>query len=133
MLKDIEIPITKDVYLAAAKEDENDEQWKVFIVNEGQNLIKSVLINSTGMGKNSDGEKIQTSTLRHFFEAVPAKSAQGIELIDPSVFHLSNEYWISFWINDKMYDRRFLFVPDSISDKNLEFVKLLNKNSVVTR
>ena len=131
MKKDIEMPETKDVLLAVIPGLLDSEQWEVVLINNSEQNLKNILINSSGFGTSSEGEKIQTGVLRHFFEDIPAKSSRGIELIDPSVFILNNEYWVSFWLNEKLYDRRFLFVPESISEKHLVYLEMLGKKAVV--
>ncbi len=54
-----------------------------------------------------------------------------IEPIDPAVFHLNNEYWVSFYIGTQIYDKRFVFVPETISEKNLIFIKELEMEGVL--
>jgi hypothetical protein len=49
----------------------------------------------------------------------------------PDVFGLSNEYWVSFWVNDVMYDKRFVFPAESISDKNMILIKPLGLKGVL--
>ncbi len=117
--------------MAASPGENEADLWDVFLINAGNETLKNVLISSSGYGHNELGEKVQTSTLRHFHEIVEINQNLGIEKIDPSVFHLTNEYWISFWINDVMYDRRFLFVPDSIHAQNCIFVNALEKEAVL--
>lgn len=131
MIKDIEIPETKDVSVAICPNLEGDEQWEVHLVNNGNESLKNILVNSSGFGTKEDGEEVKTSTLRHFFDEVDALASIQIERIDPSVFSVNNEYWISFWINDKLFDKRFLFVPGSLHEKNLIFVSLLEKEAVL--
>ena len=131
MKKDIEMPETKDVLLAIIPGLLDSEQWEVVLINNSEQGLKNVLVNSSGFGTNSEGDKIQTGVLRHFFEAIPSLSFQSIELIDPSVFIINNEYWVSFWLEEKLYDRRFLFVPESISEKHLVYSEMLGKKAVV--
>jgi hypothetical protein len=57
--------------------------------------------------------------------------AAKIEPIMPDVFGLSNEYWVSFWVNDVMYDKRFVFPAESISDKNMILIKPLGLKGVL--
>jgi hypothetical protein len=129
MKKDIEFPQNENILMAIAPSE--FDQWDVFLINKGSKAIKNVLVASTGYGFDENGLKISTSTLRHFFDDVDAVSVQAVEKIDPSVFHLNNEYWISYWIDGNLYDRRFLFVPESISSKNAIFVRILEKEAVL--
>ena len=129
MKKDIEFPENQNILIAIAPSE--FEQWDVFLINKGSEKIDNLLVTSSGYGFNENGEKISTSTLRHFYDNFEPNSVLSIEKIDPSVFHLNNEYWISYWIGGKLYDRRFLFVPESISLANCIFVNILEKEAVL--
>ena len=38
------------------------------------------------------------------------------------VFGLANEYWVSFWVNDDMYDKKFVFLPETISKDKMKLI-----------
>jgi hypothetical protein len=42
-----------------------------------------------------------------------------IEPISPEVFHINNEYWVSYYIGNQIFDKKFIFVPESIREENL--------------
>lgn len=132
MKKDIEIPEVKNVTLAVAREKNllNQEEWKVYLINKNQFPIENTLVASKGYGEK-EGEQQRTSTLRHFLETVPAEGVALVEPIDAKLFHLNNEYWVSYYIGSQIYDRRFVFVPDSICEENLTFIKELEKEGVL--
>jgi len=54
-----------------------------------------------------------------------------IEPIDAKVLHLNNEYWVSYYIGPQIYDKRFVFVPDTICEENLVFIQELEKEGVL--
>ncbi|MEJ0054514.1 MAG: hypothetical protein WDN75_02030 [Bacteroidota bacterium] len=64
-------------------------------------------------------------------QTVPAKGSALIEPIDSGVFHLNNEYWVSYYIGPQIYDKRFVFVPDTIREENLTFIKELDREGVL--
>jgi hypothetical protein len=132
MMKDIEIPEVKNVTLAIAKQQAIGEspEWKVYLINKNDYPIDNTLVASKGYGEK-DGEKQQTSVLRHFLQTVPPNSATLIEPIDPAVFHLNNEYWVSYYIDKQIFDKRFVFVPDSIKEENLTFIKEIEMEGVL--
>lgn len=131
-MKDIDIPEVKNVTLAVArKQNAGDaDEWKVYLINNSEHSIENTLVASTGYGEK-EGVKQKTSTLRHFLETVPAHSGVLIEPIDPAMFHLSNEYWVSYYIADQIYDKRFIFVPDSIKEENLTYIEELDMEGVL--
>ncbi|MCX8490860.1 MAG: hypothetical protein ORN54_07320 [Cyclobacteriaceae bacterium] len=132
MKKDIEIPPVENVTLAIAREKNllNHYEWKVYLINNNSFPIENTLVASKGYGEKN-GDPQRTSTLRHFLDIVPAQSTSVIEPIDPSVFHLNNEYWVSYYVDTQIYDKKFIFVPDTICDANLILIKELQQEGVL--
>jgi hypothetical protein len=132
MIRDIKIPEVKNVTLAVARKKNpgESEEWKVYLINNNDVPIENTLVASKGYGEK-DGKPQQTSILRHFLETILPKSAMLIEPIDPAVFHLNNEYWVSYYIGSQIFDKRFVFVPDSIRDENISFIKELEMEGVL--
>ncbi|MGC4022479.1 MAG: hypothetical protein QM734_11315 [Cyclobacteriaceae bacterium] len=132
MKKDIEFPEVKNVTLAVVREKNilNQDEWKVYLINNNNVPIENTLVASRGYGEK-DGEEQPTSTLRHFLETVKENSWAIVESIDPKVFHLNNEYWVSYYIGKEIYDKRFVFVPDTICEENLVFIKEIEKEGVL--
>ncbi|MBX2944273.1 MAG: hypothetical protein KF725_00455 [Cyclobacteriaceae bacterium] len=132
MICDIEIPEVKNVSVAITCKQQPGEtaEWSVYLINKNPFPIENTLVASKGYGEK-DGQEQQTSVLRHFIETVPAHSAALVEPIDPAVFHLDNEYWVSYYIGTTIFDKRFVFVPDSIREENLIFIKELNAEGVL--
>lgn len=132
MIKDIKLPVVKNVTLAIAREKNNllQDEWKVYIINNNDFALENTLVASTGYGER-DGENQKTSTLRHFLQTVPANAVALIEPIDSAVFHLNNEYWLSYYVGTQIYDKRFVFVPDSIHELNLIYIKELNLEGIL--
>jgi hypothetical protein len=132
MIRDIVIPEVKNVTLAVARTSGkgNDGEWKVYLINNNDFPLDNTLVASKGYGEK-DGEKQNTSILRHFLETVAPHSTALIEPIDPAVFHLNNEYWVSYYIGNQIYDKRFVFVPDTICEENISFIKELEMEGVL--
>lgn len=132
MKKDIEIPEVRHVTLAVVREKNilNQNEWKVYLINNNPFPIENTLVASKGYGEKA-GETQRTSTLRHFLETVPANESVVVEPLDEKLFHLNNEYWVSYYIGNQIYDRRFVFVPDSIREGNIIFIKELNKEGIL--
>ncbi|MEM7107429.1 MAG: hypothetical protein AAF519_04320 [Bacteroidota bacterium] len=132
MKQDIKKPEVKDVTVAIAKNtnEQGEVEWIVYLINNNEVNLENTLVASKGYGEQN-GEVQKTSTLRHFLETVEAKTTAQIELIQSDVFHLNNEYWVSYYIDGQIYDKRFTFVPDSISEENLTFIKELNTKGIL--
>ena len=134
MIKDIPENIVKDIAIAVALEGENirDKTWYVYLINLKNEPIENVLITSKGYGEQN-GEQIKTSTLRHMFPEVKDNSFVLIEPIDESTFGLSNEYWLSYYIGKEIFDKKFIFLPESIVESNFIKLPIVNKPGVMIR
>jgi len=132
MKKDIDIPEVKNVTLAVVREKTlfDTYDWKVYLINNNPFALENTLVASKGYGEK-DGEQQKTSTLRHFLETVPARSTALIEPIHENVFHLNNEYWVSYYVGKTIHDKRFVFVPDSLREENITFIKELEREGVL--
>jgi hypothetical protein len=132
MIKDIEIPDVKNVTLAVVREKNilHQDEWRVFLINNNPFPIENTLVASSGYGEKN-GETQRTSTLRHFLQTVPAHGSTVIEPLDSKVLHLNNEYWVSYYVGSQIYDKRFVFVPDSICEENLIFIKELEMEGIL--
>ena len=94
--------------------------------------MEGIIITSTGYGENvNTGEKIRTSTLRHSLEVLLPQEAAKIEPIMEDVFALSNEYWVSFWVDDVMYDKKFIFLPETVTKDKMKPIPLLGEKGIL--
>lgn len=135
MLKDIPELKVEDVAFAIVKkekDDQGDAGWYVYLINMQDHPITGVLITSTGYGKIDEFDR-KSSTLRHFLEALPGQSFAKIEPIVEDVFMLSNEYWLSYFQDGNMYDKKFIFLPGSISEENFTNIPLMQTKGVLIK
>lgn len=134
MKKDIIPPTVEDIAVAIVTEENElgEKEWNVYLLNLKKEKIEGVLVTSKGYG-SLDGEEVKTSTLRHFLDEVKAQSFVKIEPIVETVFGLNNEYWISFYINKVMYDKKYIFLAESITPTNLIMIPLINKRGVMIK
>jgi hypothetical protein len=80
-----------------------------------------------------NNEKVKTSTLRHFLDVVEPHSFCKIEPIMEDVFGVNNEYWVSFYLNNIMYDKRYVFLAESINESNFTLVPEINRMGVMIK
>jgi len=134
MLKDIPKLVVENIIVAIVPEENEiaEQIWNVYLVNLYDAKIEGVLVSSKGYGSRN-GEDVKTSTLRHFIGTVEPKDYAKIELIIKDVFGLSNEYWISFYLGKDMYDKKYVFLPESITEENMTLIPILNKRGVMIR
>lgn len=134
MIKDIPTYTVEDIAIAVIKEtdDEGETAWNVYMLNLKDKEIEGVLVTSNGYGE-MNGEKVKTSTLRHFLDKIPPRGFSKIEPIIETVFGLSNEYWVSFYLDNVMYDKKYIFLAESIKEDHFVNVPLINKKGVMIR
>lgn len=134
MKKDIILPPVEDIVLAVIREknEKEGEEWNVYLLNLKKEAIESVLITSKGYG-SYEGRDVKTSVLRHFFESIPALGFAKIELIVENLFGLNNEFWVSFYQNRIMYDKKYIFLAESIKEENFIQIPLIHKRGVMIR
>ncbi|MDC1361678.1 hypothetical protein N8203_01060 [Crocinitomicaceae bacterium] len=113
---------------------ENEKVYYAHLLNLRDDIMEGIIVSTTGYGENAQtGDKIRTSTLRHCIELLLPNEAAKIEPIMPEVFGLSNEYWVSFWVNDIMYDKRFVFPAESICSENMQMINTLGQKGVIIK
>lgn len=135
MKKDIIIPKSENVFLAAIQEWNDDfmeKVWYVFLVNDGDFDLDSVMVVSKAFG-TIDGEMKKTSLLRHAFVEVPSQSAIKVEMVEKSVLALNNEFMVTYFIGSTLYDKKFTFRTNTINERATEEVPHIWKNGVVVR
>lgn len=132
MRKDIEIPVVTDVAVAIVSEvnELNEEEWNAYIINLKPKPLEGVLVSSRGYGEINN-ESRKTSELRHFLDVLEPKSFKKIEPIMEDVFGLNNEYWVSFYLERKMFDKKFIFLAESIRKENCVTIPIINKKGVL--
>jgi hypothetical protein len=132
MRKDITPPKVQDVAMAVVPEtDEDGEQaWYVYLINQKEVPLENVLVSSRGYGE-MEGEARKTSEMRHFLEELGPRSWARIERIVEDVFGLSNQYWLSFYIDGRIHDKKYIFLPDSIHEEHFTDLPLMEKRGVM--
>lgn len=129
MRKDIEIPKVKDVYIAAVKEWDAEflsQSWIAYLINDSDKSLEITMVVSRGKNKNQ-----KTATLRHAFGAISPKSFKKIELLMEEVFSFTNEFLVTYFIEKTLYEKTFVFSPNTISEKNQQEIPLIDVQGVL--
>ena len=135
MKSDIIIPKVENVFLAAIQEwndDFMDNVCNVYLINDSDFKLDSVMVVSKAFG-TVDGEMKKTSLLRHAFIEIESVSAVKIEMIESKVLALNNEFMVTFFIGNTLYDKKFTFRTNTINERAMEEVPVLFKNGVVVK
>ncbi len=112
--------------------EDNEKEYTVYLISLREDIMEGIIVASTGYGENTvTGEKIKTSTLRHGIEVLLPNEIAKIEPIMPDVFGLSNEYWVSFWVEDVLFDKRFVFPAESLIEENFKYLDAFKRKGVI--
>ncbi len=131
MKKDIQIPEVSGVKVAVVFEY-NDiyktDDWNVYIINEKDVAIEMVVIVSKGFD-----DKDQTSVMRKRLDSLPANSFAKVEMIQPELFKLNNQFQVSFFEGNQLKDKTFTFAKNSIKEGSLRMISSLNKRGILAK
>ena len=131
MKKDIQVPEVSNVIMAVVKEYNptfRTDDWNVYIINNKAENLEMVLIISHG----SD-EKDSTSLMRHKIEKLPPASYAKVELIQPELFKLNNEFKVTFFVKNRLFEKTFLFAKNTIKQRALREISELNKKGILAK
>ena len=131
MKKDIEIPVVEHVYVAVVKEY-NEEfggyDWNSYVINDKDTPIEMVLV----VTKGYDTDR-KTSLLRHGIGTIDAKSSAKIEMLQEELFVMNNEFSVTFFANDKMYDKKYLFRKNTINENAFRDLPVMQQRGVLVK
>jgi hypothetical protein len=136
MREELRGPKVENVAVAVAErlDENNNKVHYVYLINLRDDIMEGIIVTSKGYGMNVEtGEKVQTSMLRHCLEVLLPNEAAKLEPIMEDVFGLANEYWVSFYVDGKMYDKKFIFLPETISEKNMKDIPVLGMKGVMIK
>ena len=133
MLRDLHKNVVTDIAVAIIQAEDDATIWDAYLLNLKNVTIKNILVTSRGYGKH-EGEKKNTSSLRFFFDELPAQSFIKIEGLQEALLGLTSEYWVSFYESGKAYDKKYIFLPDSINNEEfLSEIPLIEKKGSIIK
>lgn len=134
MKKDIPHNVVEGVAIAVALEEEQvqSRSWKVYVLNLKDVEIQNVLVSSKGYG-TLNGENVKTTIFRHFIGDLAAGKSAPVELIDEKLFAINNEFWLSFYVNGEIFDKKYIFLTESVTESNFIRIPIINKPGVMIK
>ncbi|MFC4722680.1 hypothetical protein ACFO5O_10130 [Geojedonia litorea] len=131
MKKDIQIPKVSDVYVAIVYEFNatyNSNDWNAYIINNKDVDLETVLIVSKGYSESKE-----TPLMRHTIKMLPARSYAKIEYLQDEVLKLNNEFKITFFEGNQMFDKTYVFRKNTINSRALENLPLMKEKGVLKK
>lgn len=133
MLKDIDFKKVTGMAMAVVPNtEEGADDFKVYLLNLKQEPIDGVMVASRGYG-TVDGKEVETSSIRQLIDRIDPQTAVAVELITEELQQLSNQFWVSFWQNGELYDKKYVFVRDSINEEFFTDVPIVGQRGVMIK
>ena len=117
MKKDIQIPEVTGVEVAV-----------IYIINNKTVDLEMIVIVSQGFSETKT-----TSLLRKKLDTLPANSFAKVEFIQPELFVLNNRFQVSFFENNQLKDKTFLFEKNTIKEEGLQMISEIKKNGIMAK
>lgn len=131
MKKDIQIPEVSGVEVAVVYEYNalyKTDDWNIYIINNKNVDLEMIVIVSQGFSETKT-----TSLLRKKLETLPANSFAKVEFIQPELFVLNNRFQVSFFENNQLKDKTFLFEKNSIKEGGLRMISEIKKRGILAK
>jgi hypothetical protein len=127
--KDIQIPAVTNVEIAVVYEY-NDiyktDDWNVYIINNKNVAIDMIVVVTQGFSDT----KI-TSLFRKKIDVLPANSFAKIEMIQPELFKLNNRFQVTFFEENSLFEKTFIFKENTIKEGALRMIDEIKKRGIL--
>ncbi len=117
------------MYIAVVKEwnkEFTSHDWNSYIINDQDVPIEMVLVVTKGYDKER-----KTSLLRHGIGTVKAKSSAKIEMLQEELFGMNNEFAVTFFIENTLYDKKYIFRKNTINENAFQDIPILEQRGVL--
>jgi hypothetical protein len=131
MKKDIIIPESINVHMALVPEVNKKAKstvWYAYLLNQGKMPLETVLIVSEGQ---DDYRK--TSKMRRTLSVLPANSYAKVELVQEEVLSLNNQFNVTYFIDNKLFEKVFRFDKNSTASHKLTKIPLLERDGIFVK
>ena len=129
MRKDIHIPKVKDVAIAVV---EDGEDWIAYLINMNNFPIENTLVSSKGYGSLNNKKK-KTTSFSHYLGTIEEKSYKKVEHINKEVLGLTNEFFVTYYVDNLIYDKKYIFLPESIITENKTRLPLIDGKGIMIK
>jgi len=131
MKKDIEIPVARNVYVGIVHEWNEEflsKDWNAYLINDQDIALEMAIV----VTKGYDGE-VKTSTMRHGLGTIPAKSFMKIELLQEDVLRLHNEFFLTYFVGNTLFEKKFMFPKDTVSEQAIQELPVMGMSGVLAQ
>ncbi|CAL2102403.1 Phenylalanyl-tRNA synthetase subunit alpha [Tenacibaculum sp. 190130A14a] len=131
MRKDIHIPEVTGVEIAVVldkNEKDHSDEWGVYIINRKEVDLEMVVIVSQGFSETK-----KTSLFRRKIDVLPANSYSKFEVMQPELFALDNRFQVTFFQNNQLHDKTYIFQAETIQEAFTRDIDILGKKGIAIK
>lgn len=131
MKKDLQIPLVSGVEIAIVYEYNElykTDDWNVYIINNNNVDMEMIVIVSQGFSETK-----KSTLLRKKLDNLPANSFAKVEFVQPELFVLNNRFQVSFFENNQLKDKTFLFEKNTIKEGGLRMISEIKKRGILAK
>ena len=131
MKKDFQIPLVSGVEIAMVYEYNElykTDDWNVYIINNNKVDIEMIVIVSQGFSETK-----KSTLLRKKLDTLPANSFAKVEFVQPELFVLNNRFQVSFFENNQLKDKTYLFEKNTIKEGSLRLIPEIKKRGILAK
>lgn len=134
MRKDFEIPSSEGICIAMIPKQDGDGKkvWSVGLYNERPDTVFNVIINAQGSGHIKGKEK-HTDKVRFLIDSLDPGAFHPFEILLRESTELTNTYWVSFFSNNELCDRKIIVPPRYVMGQKKERIGMSKLVGVVAR
>lgn len=128
MKKDIEIPEVKGVSLLALHEEHDElkeKVWNIYLANNRSQPLDTVMVVLRGYSEDK-----KTSVMRRTLENLDPGCFARLEFLPDELLDFRNEYLITFFEENTMYEKNFNIDPGSLNTGNLVDIPELDARGI---
>ena len=129
MKKDIEIPKPEGLFLVTVRvfhEELGEYVWDVFLLNAGRNTMETIMIVLRGYTADK-----KTSVMRRRLEELTPGSFARLEFLREELLDFQNEYLVTWFEGNVMYEKNFLLGPGEIREDQLSFIEQIGSEGIL--
>ncbi len=129
MKKDIQIPKVTGVEIAVVYEYNDlykSNDWNIYIINKNNLDLEMVVVVSKGFNETKE-----TSVIRKKIPLLMANSFSKLEWVQPELFDLTNQFQVTFFLNNTLYDKTYFFEKNTVKNTVLKLIPELNRLGVL--
>jgi len=104
------------------------DDWNAYIINENSVPVEAVIVVTQGFSTEK-----KTSKFRHMLGTIAPNDFQKFELMQEAILSFRNEFSVTYFLENTLYDKKYIFRKNTINENALRDIPVLNKKGVLVK